>query len=221
MLDTYLEYEIMKKMALLMFVFALFATPVVNAQNKQLEKQLKKEYKLKMKEYAKGDWKVFGTSRTLEVALLLHYEKLTNDGVKEITTQTISTNKNLAKDKLMMNACTKYAQEMGSNIKGRITGDMASKLTPEELEEFEQFYAAYENNVSAEIKGELHNTFCIYREIKHNGVPAYEFEAYFIVDIDAASAARIRAFENAAKESAVAQKYAEKVSEFIRNGSDE
>ena len=204
-----------------MFVFALFATPVVNAQNKQLEKQLKKEYKLKMKEYSKGDWKVFGTSRTLEVALLLHYEKLTNDGVKEITTQTISTNKNLAKDKLMMNACTKYAQEMGSNIKGRITGDMASKLTPEELEEFEQFYAAYENNVSAEIKGELHNTFCIYREIKHNGVPAYEFEAYFIVDIDAASAARIRAFENAAKESAVAQKYAEKVSEFIRNGSDE
>ena len=69
MLDTYLEYEIMKKMALLMFVFALFATPVVNAQNKQLEKQLKKEYKLKMKEYSKGDWKVFGTSRTLEVAL--------------------------------------------------------------------------------------------------------------------------------------------------------
>ena len=69
MLDTYLEYEIMKKMALLMFIFALFATPVVNAQSKQLQKQLNKEYKLKMKEYAKGDWKVFGTSRTLEVAL--------------------------------------------------------------------------------------------------------------------------------------------------------
>ena len=211
----------MKKMALLMFVFALFATPVVNAQSKQLQKQLNKEYKLKMKEYAKGDWKVFGTSRTLEVALLLHYEKLADDGVKEITTQTISTNKNLAKDKLLMNACTKYAQEMGSNIKGRINGDMASKLTPDELDEFEHFYAAYENNVTAEIKGELHNTFCIYREIKHNGVPAYEFEAYFIVDMDAASAARVRAFENAAKESAVAQKYAEKVSEFIRNGSAE
>lgn len=211
----------MKKMALLMFVFALFATPVVNAQSKQLQKQLNKEYKLKMKEYAKGDWKVFGTSRTLEVALLLHYEKLADDGVKEITTQTISTNKNLAKDKLMMNACTKYAQEMGSNIKGRITTDMGSAFSPEELVEFEAFYAAYENNVSAEIKGELHNTFCIYREIKHNGMPAYEFEAYYIIDTEAASIARIRAFENAAKESAVAQKYAEKVSEFIRNGSEE
>lgn len=205
----------MKKTIVLAFMaLAMVAVPA-NAQNKQLEKQLKKEYKLKMKEYAKGDWKVFGTSRTLEVALLLHYEKLADDGVKEITTQTVSTNKNLAKDKLMMNACTKYAQEMGSNIKGRITADMGSRLTPEELEEFEHFYAAYENSVSAEIKGELHNTFCIYREIKHNGVPAYEFEAYYVVDMDAASKARIRAFQNAAKESAVAQKYADQVSKFI------
>ncbi len=205
----------MKKTIVLAFMaLAMVAVPA-NAQNKQLEKQLKKEYKLKMKDYAKGDWKVFGTSRTLEVALLLHYEKLADDGVKEITTQTVSTNKNLAKDKLMMNACTKYAQEMGSNIKGRITADMGSRLTPEELEEFEHFYAAYENSVSAEIKGELHNTFCIYREIKHNGVPAYEFEAYYVVDMDAASKARIRAFQNAAKESAVAQKYADQVSKFI------
>lgn len=33
-----------------------------------------------------------------------------------------------------------------------------------------------------------------------------------------ASRARIRAFQNAAKESAVAQKYAEQISEFIRSG---
>ena len=180
-----------------------------------MEKQLKKEYKLKMKEYSKGNWKVFGTSRTLEVALLLHYEKMAKDGVVEITTQTTSTNKNLAKDKLLMNACAKYAQEIGSNIKGRIVADMGSAISPEELVEFESFYAAYENNVSAQIKGELHNTFCIYREIKHNGVPAYEFEAYYIVDMEAASLARMRAFENAAKESAIAQKYAKQISDFI------
>ena len=107
-------------------IFALMALAIVavpaNAQSKQLEKQLKKEYKLKMKEYAKGDWKVFGTSRTLEVALLLHYEKLADDGVKEITTQTISTNKNLAKDKLMMNACTKYAQVPPTKRKVQCSG---------------------------------------------------------------------------------------------------
>lgn len=205
----------MRRITLLLLVFTICTISVTNAQNKQMEKQLKKEYKLKMKEYSKGNWKVFGTSRTLEVALLLHYEKMAKDGVVEITTQTTSTNKNLAKDKLLMNACAKYAQEIGSNIKGRIVADMGSAISPEELVEFESFYAAYENNVSAQIKGELHNTFCIYREIKHNGVPAYEFEAYYIVDMEAASLARMRAFENAAKESAIAQKYAKQISDFI------
>ena len=57
-----------KTIVLALMALAIVAVPA-NAQNKQLEKQLKKEYKLKMKEYAKGDWKVFGTSRTLEVAL--------------------------------------------------------------------------------------------------------------------------------------------------------
>ncbi len=205
----------MRRITLLLLVFTICTISVTNAQNKQMEKQLKKEYKLKMKEYSKGNWKVFGTSRTLEVALLLHYEKMAKDGVVEITTQTTSTNKNLAKDKLLMNACAKYAQEIGSNIKGRIVADMGSAISPEELVEFESFYAAYENNVSAQIKGELHNTFCIYREIEHNGVPAYEFEAYYIVDMEAASLARMRAFENAAKESAIAQKYAKQISDFI------
>ena len=205
----------MRRITLLLLVFTICTISVTNAQNKQMEKQLKKEYKLKMKEYSKGNWKVFGTSRTLEVALLLHYEKMAKDGVVEITTQTTSTNKNLAKDKLLMNACAKYAQEIGSNIKGRIVADMGSAISPEELVEFESFYAAYENNVSAQIKGELRNTFCIYREIEHNGVPAYEFEAYYIVDMEAASLARMRAFENAAKESAIAQKYAKQISDFI------
>ena len=43
----------------------------------------------------------------------------------------------------------------------------------------------------------------------------------FPVDMEAASKARIRAFENAAKESAVAQKYAEQVRAFIKEGSIE
>jgi hypothetical protein len=211
----------MKQILFFMLALTLLATPVVNAQNKQLVKEAKKEYKKKMKKYASENWEVFGTSRTLEMSLLMHYDKLNDEGVQEITTQTISANKNLAKEKLLMNACAKYAQAMGSNIKGRIVSDMASKFSPQELEEFENFYAAYENNVAAEIKGELKNTFCVYREIKHNGTPAFEFEAYFIMDMEAASKARIRAFENAAKESAAAQKYAEQVSKFIKEGSIE
>ena len=71
----------MKKILVAILVLSFLAVPAMNAQSRQLKKQLKKEYKLKIKKYSKEDWEVFGTSRTLEVALLMHYDKL-NDGEK-------------------------------------------------------------------------------------------------------------------------------------------
>ena len=62
----------MKKF-LVFFLAILFAMPVmVQAQNKELEKQLKKEYKQKLKQLKKEGWQIYGTSRSLEVSLLLH-----------------------------------------------------------------------------------------------------------------------------------------------------
>ena len=180
------------------------------AQSKALQKAMKKEYKLKMKEYEKGGWKIFGTSHTLDVALLAHYDNLTKDGVTEVMGTAVSSNKNIGKDKVLMSACVTYAQKIGSNIKGRIVEDMGSVVSTEE-----HFYEAYENSIQAEIKGELRNSYSIYRPVEIQGKEAYEFQTYYIVDENEASRARIRAFQNAAKESAVAQKYAEQVSEFI------
>ena len=69
----------MKKIfALLVVLLVAFTT--VEAQNKALEKARKKEYKAKMKEYKREGWKIFGTSRNLDVALLTHYEKLNTMG---------------------------------------------------------------------------------------------------------------------------------------------
>ncbi len=195
------------------------ALGTANAQTKAMKKALEKEYKEKVKKYTKEGWTVFGTSRTLDVALLKHYEKLNEDGITEVYGTAVSGNKNIGKDKLLMSACASYAQKCGSNIKGRITEDMGSIVSTEELEEFEHFYAAYENNVQTQIQGELTSSFSIYRPTKVNGKDVYEFETYFIVDETAASKARIRAFQNAMKESAVAQKYAETVSKFIEEGN--
>lgn len=65
----------MKK--IIIFLLAVFLVlPAVEAQNKALAKAQKKEYKQKMKEYKKGKWQLFASSRSLEVALLTHYEKL-------------------------------------------------------------------------------------------------------------------------------------------------
>lgn len=187
-----------------------------NAQNnKALEKAIKKEYKAKMKEYKKGGWKIFGTSRTLEVELLMHYEALTKEGVHEIPANAESSSKNMGRDKLLMNACTYYAREAGQTVKGRIVEDMGSNITPEEAAEFEHFYEAFEAAVEKEIKGELKPSYTVYREVKKGEGTIFEFEAIFLVDEDAATQARIRAFENAARESEMALKYAEKISDFI------
>lgn len=211
----------MKKILVAILALSFLAVPTMNAQSKQLQKLQKKEYKMKLKEYKKGGWIVFGTSHTLEVALLTHYEKLREEGISELVVSTTSTNKNIAKEKLQMNASTKYAQQMGSYLRGRVVEDLGSKLTEDEIAEFETFYAGYENLVASEIKGELVNTFCVCRKVKQGGHDAMEYEAYYIIDMAAASRARIRAFELAAQESAAAQRYAKQVSEFIKEGFEE
>lgn len=198
-----------------------FTASAQSAYAKQKAKEAKKEYKQKVKRYQKEGWQIFGSSHTLEVALLSHYEALEKEGIAEVAGFATSTNKNIGKDKLMMSACTSYAQMIGSNIKGRIIEDMGSTLTTEELSEFDNFYAAYENNVKAEIKGELRPSYTVIRETTVHGKPAYEFEALYLLDEAGASRARIRAFQNAAKESAVAQKYAEQVSKFIEEAGIE
>ena len=88
----------------------------------------------------------------------------------------------------------------------------------EASDEFEHFYAAYERAVESEIKGEMQESYSIIRD---NGDGTYEMQVYYIVSESAASKARIRALENMAKESAAAQQYAEKVSEFVKEGFSE
>ena len=192
-----------------------------SAYAKQKNKQAKKEYKQKVKKYQKEGWEILGSSHTLEMALLNHYEALEKDDVAELTGYATSASKNVGKDKLTMSACATYAQMIGSNIKGRIIEDMGSILSTEDLEEFDHFYSAYENKVKAEIRGELRPSYTIYRAIKVHGKDAFEFEAHYIIDEAAASRARIRAFQQAAKESAVAQKYADQISKFIEEATFE
>lgn len=206
----------MKKLVLIIMAMALVMPATVSAQNKTLEKALKKEYKSKMKEYKKEGWKIFGTSRSLDVALLKHYEKLDamgDDGMEVVGTAKFKS-KNVGNQMALNNACNEYARMAGSHVKGRIVGDMASDGVDPEAE-FDKFYAAYEAQVEKEIKGEMQKSYSVIREL---GNGTFEMQTFFIVNESAASKARIRAYENAAKESAAAQKYASKVSEFIKEG---
>lgn len=206
-----------KAIQFLLVIGMLFACPIVNAQNKTLEKARKKEYKQKMKEYNKENWKLFGSSRSLDVALLTHYEKLNNggEGVREISGIAPKVkSKNVGKQMALNSACITYAQQAGSHVKGRVVSDMKGDGIDAE-QEFEHFYAAYERLVEKEIKGEMQESYSIIRE---NGDKTYEIQTFFIIDEEAAGQARIRAFEQAMRESALAQKHANMVSDFIKEG---
>ncbi len=188
------------------------------AGNKQLEKARKKELKEKLKEYKKGDWELLG-SHTMEVALAEHYDKLANleDGYEVSGIATKVKSKNVGKQMAANNAVTDYAQNALSQVQGRLVSDMAgSGVDPDA--EFENFYAAYERLVEKEIRGELQPSYTI---IKPLGDGTYEVRAFYIVSENAASKARLRAMENAFKESAAAQKYGEKISEYVKAGFDD
>ena len=209
----------MKNLLLFILAMALLCPSASNAQSKALKKAHKKEYKTKMKEYKKDGWKIFGSSRTLEVALLSHYDKLNQGGENVYEIMGIASafkSKNVGKQTAINNACNTYATQAGSHIKGRIVSDIASNAD-DVASEFDHFYAAYERLVEKEIRGEMTESFSIIRE---KGDGSYEMQTYFIINEDAATKARIRAFENATKESEAAQKYAEKVSKFVREGFD-
>ncbi|MCQ2293484.1 MAG: hypothetical protein MJZ54_05575 [Bacteroidaceae bacterium] len=206
----------MKK--IIIFLMALLiAVPTIEAQNKALVKAQKKEYKQKMKEYRKEGWKIFGTSRSLDVALLTHYDKLNSlgeNGYEVVGICSRYKSDNVGHQAAINNACNTYARQAGSTLKGRIVSDMYGDADYPEAE-FDKFYAAYETLVEKEIKGELRESYSVYRSL---GNGEKTMQTFFIVDEDAAMRARLRALENAAKESEAAQRYAEKVSDFVRKG---
>ena len=206
----------MKKLLLTLLALILAMPMSVSAQNnKMLEKARKKEFKTKMKEYKKENWKIFGTTRSLDVSLLTHYDKLDKlgeNGYELIGTASNFKSKSVGIQMAANNACVSYAKESGMRLRARIVGDLNANGSDADME-FDKFYQAYEAKVEAEIKGELQKSFSI---IKDNGDGTFELQTFFIVNQDAATKARIRAMENALKESEAAQKYARKISDFVQ-----
>lgn len=207
----------MKKLVMLLMALCLVLPTAVAQNSKALNKALKKEYKTKMKEFKKGGWKLYGSTRSLDVALLTHYEKLNKDGEEAyeiMGTCSQFKSKNVGHQTCVNNAANLYAQQAGRQVKGRIVSDIAGNAD-DVAAEFDHFYAAYESLVQKEINGELQESFSV---IKENKDGTFEMQTFFIINESAATRARIRAYENALKESEAAQKYAQKVSDFVSKG---
>lgn len=173
-------------------------------------------YKGKMKEYNREGWKLAGSSKTLEVALLEHYEKLKDPKNEELVGEVSQCKSlNVCKQAAFNNALITYANLAGSTLKGRVVSDLNVDQSSEEGE-FDKMYAAYERLVQQEVKGILTESYAIVKE--KGGTKQYK--VFFLVNEEKASVARLRALERAAQESAAAQKYATKIADFVRKGFD-
>ena len=200
----------MKK--IIMFLMAAFMLSVVPATAQELSKSGKKALKAKVKEFNKEGWKIFGSTSTLDYALERHMIKMQSEDAIEVPGIASSfKSKNVGKQMALNSAMTNYASMMDSEIKGKVVSDMQGDGEFSETE-FEKFYAAFKRSVESTIKDELKESFSIIRD-KGNGTS--EMQTFYVVDKKAASQARVRALEQAGKESVAAQLYAKVVQKFI------
>ena len=200
----------MKK--IIMFLMAAFMLSVVPATAQELSKSEKKALNAKVKEFKKEGWKIFGSTSTIDLALEKHMLKLHSEDAIEVPGIASSfKSKNVGKQMALNSAMTNYASMMDSEIKGKVVSDMQGDGEFSETE-FEKFYAAFKRSVQTTIKDEMKESFSVIRD-KGNGTS--EMQTFFIVDKHAASQARVRALEQAGKESVAAQLYAKVVQKFI------
>jgi len=199
----------------LLAVFTLTVVPqVAYAQkvNMQLQKQLNKEYKSTLKRFQKEGWKLSGSSRSIEVVLLTHYEKLNDEKNKEIVGQVSQCQSiNICSQFALNNAQVKYAKLASAKLSGSVAtmqrGDAIKK------EEVDKFIGAYETAVEADVSSALTPSFSIVKDNK-DGTKSYE--TYFILDEEKAGIARKRAFEQSLKETGILLKEMDEVGKFVK-----
>ena len=214
----------MKKLGMFLMLVVAMAVAMPTNTYAQLSnmkpKEIKKLAKKKAKFYEKNGWEIYNSTLTIEVALIEHYNKMTEDGVQQIVgVASAFKSKNVGKQSALNSAINEYARQAQSFVRGRVITDIFHN--PDDVpEEFDKFYAAYESMVVKEINGELRPSFSLIRSRgkDKNGNETFEMETYCIVNEAEASRARLRAMENALEESILAEEYASKVAGFIREG---
>jgi hypothetical protein len=207
--------DVIRMMMLSLFCISLS----VNAQSdKKYKKTMEKVYKAKTKELKKQKWQISGTSLTLDAAIMKHQRTLqSNTNSKElIANVSLCQSLNVCKASALNNALLEYAQSAGSYIRGRIASDMMNNASAGTPQEFDKFYAAYERLVSAEVKGELEFSLALERD---NG-EGKSYQAWYIIDEEKASKARMKAMKRAAEETKLAQEYANQISDFVQEAFD-
>ena len=158
------------------------------------------QYQEKMQKFVKDGFTISGSSSTLKVALLKHYEELDSDKYEEIVVMSEGCpTVNLCSRKSLADAQSEYATVANSFVKGKVAsegGYNAAGTTEDEKAALDRFYAAYTQYVSANISGRLKRSFAIQKRVSGG----YKYEGYYLVEKEAARIARMAALKKAQKE---------------------
>lgn len=205
----------MKKLLTIISMIAvlMLATDVQSnaANDRKAEKALKKEVKSRVKTLEKEGWEVIGL-RSMDAVVTDYIKQLLTPGTDEIISLVNDiSSPNVAMQQAHNNAMIRYASNAKSHVLGRVTAEVGNI----DSQELDNFYAAYERLVSAEIKGELKETVTLRKKARGG---KYDYQVFYLINEDDASKARIRAMQNALNESKLAQSIAEQISDFVREG---
>ena len=175
------------------------------------------EFRKKLREIKKEGWELFGSSKTIKVALHDHYDALAADGTFEVVgTATGIKSETIGQQVAWNNACINYVQQAGSFLRGRIDTD--SHIGGGLDGEFNHFYSAYETLLQKEMRGELRPSYTL---VRRNADGTCQMMSFFVVNEAAATNARIKAMQLAASESDAAQRIAGQIREYVQEGFQE
>jgi hypothetical protein len=203
-----------------MAMFAIFTLSVIpqvsyaqlsKKQEKQLQKARDKEYKNKLKEYRKDGWKIAGSSKSIDVALLEHYAKLAEKGNKEIVGEVGQCRSvNICREYALTNAQNYYANLAGGKVEGLVTSLLRGNAENPK-EEVDKFSGAFKKQVAVDVSGALTESYSIVRE---NG-DTKEYKIFYILNEEEGRAACERALKKSLKETKLVLKEMDEVSKFI------
>lgn len=201
----------MKKFLFLLGV-ALIAVAPLSAQTNKEVRLAKKEAKKAVKEAYKEGYKMLEVG-DLEMRIANHLEKVyAGTAFQLVNTAEGKRSVNMAKTIARNNVLNEHAESARSIVKGRVTSDMHDVSNVQN----ENFVAAYERLVCAELNGEVRVSYTLVRHNKKQNT--YDVKLVCLVDYDAAHKAHLNAMKRAAEQQEMAQKYGSKISEWINEG---
>lgn len=192
---------------LLFILMALsFAVMPMAAQSKSEIKSIKKQAKTFAKERVKEGYEsVYPDDLVYLFEQYLYKARFGH--VQIIGVYDGSNSRSLGKTTALNNGLNEYATLMSSEIEGSIKSS-ESKISGNELSDI---LAAFKNNVSHTVKGELQESVILCRKVKNK----YDYMIYCLIDHEAAHAAKMLAMNLALEELGLAQKYGDMVPEWI------